>query len=83
MNQTKESKMQLIIKQSDTSFRPEEKKKVVHSVENAEKNAKEINGWIADVSSVQKQAPSVAYSKQFPDIDTLMQVIISSLCRKT
>ena len=75
--------MQLIIKQLDTILRPEEKKKVVHSVENAEKNAKEINGWIADVSSVQKQAPSVAYSKQFPDIDTLMQVIIILVCRQS
>ena len=34
-------------------------------------------GWINDVSEIQKNksAPTVNYSKQMPDIDTLMQVI--------
>lgn len=49
---------------------------VVHSIENAEKNPKEITSWIQDVSDVhkKKQPPSVVYSKPFPDIENLMQV---------
>lgn len=49
---------------------------VVHSIENAEKNPKEITSWIQDVSEVhkRKQPPSVVYSKPFPEIDKLMEV---------
>ena len=49
---------------------------VVHNIENAEKNPKEIMGWIKDVSDLQKkkQPPSVSYTKQMPEIDNLMQV---------
>ena len=46
----------------------------VDSIENAEKNPKEINRWIQDVSSIQRQPPSVVYSKPYPDIDRLMEV---------
>ncbi len=53
------------------------KNQVVHSIENAEKNPKEIIGWINDVAEIQKnkQAPTVSYTKSMPDIDNLMQVI--------
>lgn len=49
---------------------------MVHSIENAEKNPKEITSWIQDVSEVhkRKQPPSVVYSKPFPEIDKLMEV---------
>jgi intraflagellar transport protein 46 len=52
------------------------KSQQVHSIENAEKNPKAILSWINDVSELQKkkQPPSVSYTKQMPDIDTLMQV---------
>ncbi len=48
----------------------------VHSIENADKNPKEIIGWINDVAEIRKhkQAPQVTYSKPMPDIDALMQV---------
>ena len=48
--------------------------RAVSSIENAEKNPKEISSWIQGVSSVSRLAPSVGYTKPFPDIDTLMQV---------
>jgi hypothetical protein len=53
------------------------KNQTVHSIENASKNPKEIMGWINDVEEIQKnkQAPTVGYSRNMPDIDTLMQVI--------
>lgn len=54
-------------------------KKIVDSVPNAEKNTKEINRWIQDVSSIQRQPPSVVYTKAFPDIDSLMQVRIFAI----
>ena len=48
----------------------------MHSIENADKNPKEILSWINDVNEVQKrkQPPSVVYSKPFPEIEQLMQV---------
>eukprot|EP00331_Platyophrya_macrostoma_P028250 CAMPEP_0176434474 /NCGR_PEP_ID=MMETSP0127-20121128/16699_1 /TAXON_ID=938130 /ORGANISM="Platyophrya macrostoma, Strain WH" /LENGTH=311 /DNA_ID=CAMNT_0017817219 /DNA_START=99 /DNA_END=1034 /DNA_ORIENTATION=- len=75
LNQSKKSTL-------DLQFREVMKKKrgdtnvVVHSIENAEKNPKEITSWIQDVSDVhkKKQPPSVVYSKPLPDIENLMQV---------
>lgn len=48
----------------------------VHSIENAEKNPKQILQWINSVADINKgkQPPSVSYSKSMPDIDSLMQV---------
>lgn len=75
LNQSKKSKLDLqfreFLKKSKT-----ESTKVVHSIENAEKNPKEILAWISDVADIQKnkQPPSVSYSKQMPEIDNLMQV---------
>jgi len=71
LNQSKESTMRLLI-QSTKIVRPVNR--VVDFIENADKNPKDINKWISDVSSVQRQAPSVVYSKTFPDIESLMQV---------
>lgn len=71
LNQSKESTMRVII-QSTKIVRPTNR--VVDSIENADKNPKDINRWIHDVASIQRQAPSVVYSKAFPDIENLMQV---------
>jgi intraflagellar transport protein 46 len=48
---------------------------VVKSVEYAEKNTKAIDRWIKDISDLHrsKPPPTVHYSKQMPDIDSLMQ----------
>jgi intraflagellar transport protein 46 len=48
----------------------------VHSIENADKNPKLIMTWINSVADIHKnkQPPSVSYSKQMPDIDSLMQI---------
>ena len=56
--------------------RKENHSMVVHSIENAEKNPKEILSWINDVSEIhkKKQPPSVSYSKPMPEIDSLMEV---------
>jgi intraflagellar transport protein 46 len=53
------------------------KQQTIHSIENADKNPKEISAWINDVAEIhkKKQPPSVSYSKPLPDIDTLMQVM--------
>jgi intraflagellar transport protein 46 len=74
LNQSKKSKLDLEIKElyknknADTT-------RVIHSIENAEKNPKEINAWINDVQDLhkKKQPPSVFYTKPFPEIETLMQ----------
>ena len=49
---------------------------IIHSIETADKNPKEIMTWINDVAEIhkKKQPPSVSYSKNMPDIDSLMQV---------
>ena len=71
MNQTPESTMNLIIRNSKIVRQTNAK---TDFIENADKKPKDINKWISDVSSVQRQAPSVVYSKAFPDIESLMQV---------
>jgi len=48
--------------------------RVVDFIEDAHKNPKEIDKWIRDVSSIQRQAPSVIYSNSFPDILSLSQI---------
>lgn len=48
----------------------------VRSIEEAEKNPKEIKNWIDRVGDLhrQKPAPTVQYSRKMPDIEQLMQV---------
>ncbi len=47
----------------------------VKSVENAEKNHKEVSNWIKNVTDLHKGRPpaTVNYSKQMPDFDLLME----------
>ncbi|OQR94562.1 hypothetical protein THRCLA_08152, partial [Thraustotheca clavata] len=64
----------------DLQLRATSKKKhgdiVVRSIENAEKNVKEIDRWIKSIADLHrtKPPPQVHYSKSMPDIETLMQV---------
>jgi len=48
----------------------------VSKIENAEKNPKQIQNWVDKISELHKQkmAPNVAYTKQMPDIESLMQI---------
>jgi len=48
----------------------------VRSIENAEKNPKEIENWVRRIEELSrsKPAPCVQYSKRMPDIEQLMQV---------
>eukprot|EP00929_Paragymnodinium_shiwhaense_P015441 TRINITY_DN12352_c0_g1_i1.p1 TRINITY_DN12352_c0_g1~~TRINITY_DN12352_c0_g1_i1.p1 ORF type:complete len:371 (-),score=121.66 TRINITY_DN12352_c0_g1_i1:116-1228(-) len=48
----------------------------VRSIENAEKNPKEIENWVRRIEDLarSKPAPCVQYSKRMPDIEQLMQV---------
>lgn len=48
----------------------------VRSIENAEKNPKEIENWVKRIDTLNrsKPAPTVQYSKRMPDIEQLMQV---------
>ncbi|CAE7453573.1 ift46, partial [Symbiodinium necroappetens] len=48
----------------------------VRSIENAEKNPKEIDNWVKRIDSLNrsKPAPTVQYSRRMPDIEQLMQV---------
>lgn len=72
LNQSKESSVRIQMRAyMKTKVDP---KRVVDSIENADKNPAEINRWIKDVSSIQRQPPSVGYSKPFPEIDALMEV---------
>jgi intraflagellar transport protein 46 len=47
----------------------------IHTIENAEKNPKQILSWISSVGDIHKtkQPPSVSYTKQMPIIDDLMK----------
>jgi len=49
---------------------------LVRAIEGAEKNPRQISGWINSISDLHrhKPAPSVRYSKPMPDIESLMQV---------
>ncbi len=51
------------------------KETVVKQLDRADRNPKEIDHWIANISELHKSKPatSVHYSKPMPDIDTLMQ----------
>lgn len=53
----------------------------VRSIENADKHPKKISSWISNIEEVhrKKPPPSVNYSKNMPDIETLMQVWPSEL----
>lgn len=48
----------------------------VHSIPNAHKNPKQVNGWVSDVEEIHKRrvAPTVFYTKKMPEIDSLMQI---------
>jgi intraflagellar transport protein 46 len=49
---------------------------IVRSLENADKNPKEIERWISSISELHrsKPPPQVHYAKTMPDIENLMQV---------
>ena len=49
---------------------------LVRSIEHADKNARQINSWVASINDLHrhKPAPSVRYSKPMPDIESLMQI---------
>ncbi|XP_013075673.1 intraflagellar transport protein 46 homolog isoform X3 [Biomphalaria glabrata] len=51
------------------------KQLVVKSLDNAEKNPKHIESWIQNIRELHRSKPpaNVHYSKNMPDIDTLMQ----------
>merc|ERR1712007_162786 len=48
----------------------------VRSIENAEKNPKQIENWVNRINDLNrsKPAPTVQYSRRMPDIEQLMQV---------
>jgi intraflagellar transport protein 46 len=56
--------------------RPGTGQAVVRSIENADKNPKQITRWISTISEAHRSKPpaSVSYSRQMPDSDTLMDV---------
>ncbi|XP_074656371.1 intraflagellar transport protein 46 homolog [Tubulanus polymorphus] len=62
-------KLRSISRQTNTSA------VVVKSVENAEKTPKAIENWIESISEIHrsKPPPNVHYTKNMPDIDSLMQ----------
>ncbi len=47
----------------------------IRKIDSGEKNAKEIDKWIKDISDLHrsKPPPTVHYTKPMPDIDRLMQ----------
>ena len=49
---------------------------IVRSLENADKNPREIDKWIKSISDLHrsKPPPQVHYTKSMPDIERLMQV---------
>lgn len=49
---------------------------IVRSIQNAEKNPKEISRWINSINELRKSKPhpTVNYSRAMPDIEQLMQV---------
>lgn len=71
LNQSRKRDMDLIAERHRVKG---EKKKIIHSIERADLKPKEITDWIDAVNKNPRQAPTVVYSKQFPDIDNLMQV---------
>jgi len=54
---------------------------IIKSIENAEKNSKQIQKWIDSLENLHKEASSnfVSYSKKMPEIEDLMQVIFANL----
>jgi intraflagellar transport protein 46 len=75
LNQSDKAKIDLQLINNNKQYRGAKNSKV-HAIENAEKNPKQIQSWISSVAEIHKtkQPPSVSYSKQMPDIDSLMQV---------
>jgi intraflagellar transport protein 46 len=52
-----------------------ESNQVVRSIENADKNPKQITKWIQSIEDAHRSnaSPNVAYTKQMPDSDKLME----------
>lgn len=74
LNQSDKAKVDLQLINNNKQYRGGKNSKI-HSIENAEKNPKQILAWIGSVADIHKtkQPPSVSYSKPMPDIDALMQ----------
>ena len=74
LNMSKKSYLDLMIREFFKGKIKNDKKEI-HTISNAHKNPKLVQGWINDVSEIHRQriAPSVFYSKKMPDIDNLMQ----------
>ena len=49
---------------------------IIKTVDNAEKKPKEIQSWIDSISDLhqKKMSSSISYSKNMPDVESLMQV---------
>eukprot|EP00828_Plagiopyla_frontata_P040119 TRINITY_DN533_c0_g1_i3.p1 TRINITY_DN533_c0_g1~~TRINITY_DN533_c0_g1_i3.p1 ORF type:complete len:324 (-),score=75.51 TRINITY_DN533_c0_g1_i3:33-1004(-) len=75
LNQSKRSKLELFLNEQNIS-KQDKAQQHVHSIENAAKNPREIQQWIEDVEEISKAKalPTVAYTKQMPDIESLMQI---------
>lgn len=75
MNQSDKAKIDLMMVNNLKQYRGDKYNKI-HSIENAEKNPKQIMSWIKSVSDIHKtkQPPSVSYTKKMPDVESLMQV---------
>jgi hypothetical protein len=54
----------------------------IRKIDSGDKNGKEIDKWIKDISDLHrsKPPPTVHYTKQMPDIDRLMQ---ETYCKTT
>jgi intraflagellar transport protein 46 len=48
----------------------------IKAIDNAEKNPKQVQNWISQISDLHKEkmSSSVNYTKKMPDIESLMQV---------
>jgi intraflagellar transport protein 46 len=75
LNQSDKAKIELMMMNNRKQYIGGKYSKV-HSIEQAEKNPKQILSWITSVGDVHKnkQPPTVSYTKPMPDIDSLMQV---------
>jgi intraflagellar transport protein 46 len=75
LNQSDKAKIDLLMKNNNKQYAGGKYAKI-HCIEDAEKNPKQITQWVNSVADIHKnkQPPSVSYTKQMPDIDSLMQV---------
>lgn len=74
LNQSDKAKINLQLMNNNKQYRGG-KNNSIHTIENAEKNPKQILSWISSVGDIHKtkQPPSVSYTKQMPVIDDLMK----------